>query len=196
MMPNPRNHSLWDSQEPRRRWVGRRGLTMIELAAVLVILGVLAGIAGSTARQQIRLAQEQLAIQRLLSIDRELRRKAVAGGEPLSLWVDPKQVTYRAERRIERDWELWRKIDGGRDWHWEFGSTANTGLEDASRPRRILYRPDGTTSCSFAVEVAAERWLVVVGGSGAFRYESDRATRRQLLQPVRPITVRTSKISP
>lgn len=190
-MRNPSNSDFSLGMSER----SRSGLTIVELAAVLVIMALLATIVTGSVRQQARQVRERLAIQRLQSTDRELRRNAVSAGTPFSLWIDPARARYRVERRVGQQWELWRECDGSAEWQWELGASDRPSII-LSRPQRLIYRPDGTSSHSFAVEVSPDRWLVVLSGTGESRYELNPAKRRQLLQPIAPLSTHTLKRSP
>ena len=164
------------SQRPRRTEVTapRAAFTLIELLAVIAILGMFASVATVVVRGSISVARQQLEWQRLQSMDVTLRAQCRRLNKTATLQVDLDTGTWERHMAGLQPLRLAEtsSLDG----------IANLGQVMRSGRATLFYRADGTSD-SYAIRLAADEtheWRLVCGGSGQWIEEVSHDTVRAL----------------
>jgi prepilin-type N-terminal cleavage/methylation domain-containing protein len=148
-----------------------RAFTLIEVAACLVLLGLLAGLVAVSLHQARRQASFEDGIAQVIAWDRRCRDEAQRMDRVLEMTVDPQTSTARA-RVVDAE----GMTQGAPDrmplvlpWGLRIASAWSGDSPDAGPRLTIRCDPHGRTS-SYALEVqnAAGRsqWVFFAGGSG------------------------------
>ena len=152
----------------------RAAFTLIELLAVIAILGMFASVATVAVRDSISAARQQLEWQRLQSLDITLRAQCRRLNKSATLQVDLDTGTW--ERHIAGLQPLRLAETSSLD------GIANRGQVMRAGRATLFYHADGTSD-SYAVRLTADadnQWLLVCGGSGQWIGEVSHDTLRAL----------------
>ncbi len=152
----------------------RSAFTLIELLAVIAILGMFASVATVVVRGSVSAARHQLDWQRLQSMDVTLRAQCRRLKRPATLQVDLDTGTWERHMAGLQPLRLAEtsSLDG----------IANRGQVMRAGRATLFYRADGTSD-SYAVRLAADadnQWRLVCGGSGQWIEEVSHDTVRAL----------------
>lgn len=155
----------------------RYGFTLIELVAVMIVIGLLSGIAVVSVSGHIHHARLVQAIQRIESLDRRARDEARQHSRPVGLLFDPRQrlvsiVTRPSERATDSTRRV--KLPKGIDiQEIRVGRRRMTG-----RTVPVSLSPLGQSE-PYAVRLTAaneaSHWLLTIGLTGQqLELESER----------------------
>lgn len=175
---------------------GAGGFSLIEVAAVLVVLGLLAGAASLSLRSVGRNFDFEQWVERATGLDRQARERAQRDGLPRRVVIDldgqtmlEEPIASNRDAEVEtpmnleppRGWacsDAWR-IDG-EDTDWRLPE-----IRGSSGGLSIHVSSDGF-GASYAIalrdEAERRRWLVVAGGSGQATIFNDERLLRETLQ--------------
>lgn len=155
----------------KRRSSWARGFTLIEILLVVVLLGILVGLAVPDFARSFRHQSFQTEIQNLQQAIRYCQYQAIGGRKTLRLSIDPEGKSYRVEQQVNPDsLESFAPVPG-RLGHGRSLAQAFT-LEAATR-QPILFFPDGTFS-GVNLEIEGEDGesaVIKLSGVGQFRIE-------------------------
>lgn len=166
-------------QQPRTRSLPsqRAAFTLIELLAVVAILGLFAAVASISVRGSITAARQQLKWQRLQTMDTTLRAQCRRLRQPATVRVNLDDGTW------ERQTSGMQPLRIAETSHLTAISTH--GLISRTGEVTLMYLADGTSD-SYAVlmsEGTKQRWKLVCGGTGQWIEElSHEAVRTLQLQ--------------
>jgi len=154
-----------------------RGFTLVELAAVLVLLAVIGGTAALSLRGLGQVARTEDVVERLAAWDRQCRLLAMQSGQPVRMTVDLEDATLtRAWQsdRGDREPSGWALPRGYRLEALEQETRiAGSGVDD----RRVTFSPAGH-SPSYALGFTDPRgrrgWFFVAGLSGQWKVWDDK----------------------
>lgn len=149
----------------------RSGFTLVELMAVMVVLGLLASVTVWSVRSQVATARNQLAVDQLTLADRQLRDHARRVARPVDLIVDlDTGRLYRAPAGTTSPAQ-WAPLEDS----LPLDSLLVNGQKFTSRQVAVRFRGDGT-SPSYAIRLKAVatgqskanegEWIVFVGRTG------------------------------
>lgn len=163
-------------QRPRiRPHLGHRAaFTLIELLAVVSILGLFAAVATVSVRGSITAARQQLEWQRLQTMDTTLRAQCRRLRQPATVRVSLEDGTW--ERRIAGMQPL-QIAETSR-----LKAISTQGKVSRSGEVTLFYRADGTSD-SYAVwisEGSKQPWKLVCGGTGQWVEELSHEAVRTL----------------
>ncbi len=150
------------SRRPRRTetTAKRSAFTLIELLAVIAILGMFASVATLSVRGSISAARHQLEWQRLQSMDVTLRAQCRRLKQPATIQVDLDTGTW--ERHMAGMQPL-RLIETA-----SLNQVSNRGQVIRTGQATLFYRADGTSD-SYAVRMNGDtdsQWRLSCGGTG------------------------------
>ena len=139
----------------------RRGITLLELAITITLLGVLTAIAiPSVLAWRDRLAVDDDA-RALVNAHARARIAAVAEHRVMVLTLTPDSLVLRAVESVTDTIERWRGVLSG------------SGVQVAGLPRQVVYAPSGATmgfaNGTYTVTRGAARKQVVVSRYGRVR---------------------------
>ncbi len=144
----------------------RSGFTLVELMAVMVVLGLLASVTVWTVSGQIAMARNQLALDQLTLADRQLRDHARRVARPMDLIFDLDHGRlYRAPGGVTSP-DKWATLEGS----LPLQDIRQSGQKYSARQVAVRFRGDGT-STSYAVRLKAPKkgesaWILFVGRTG------------------------------
>ncbi len=153
------------------RGLRRRGFTLVELMAVMVVLGLLASVTVWSVRSQVATARNQLALDQLTLADRQLRDHARRVARPVDLIVDlDSGRLFRAPAGTTSPAQ-WAPLEDS----LPLESLLLNGQKFTSRQVAVRFRGDGT-SPSYAIRLKSvakgkskaseNEWIVFVGRTG------------------------------
>lgn len=158
----------------------RTAFTLVELMAVVVLMGLVALSVGYSVRPSLAAAHQASALQRLRAIDRTIREQCVQRGAAQDLWISGMS---RLELRVPATNES-RLLDG----QLPIRRILTPSSESTGEAIGLRYRPDGS-SPTFAVELGtpaiASRFVVFLGGSGQVLEFDDVVAVQDVLAVVR-----------
>ncbi len=139
----------------------RTAFTLVELMAVVVLMGVVALSVGYSVRPSLAAARQANAVQRLRAVDRMIREQCVQKDSARELWITG---LSRLELRNPETGES-RLLEAQVPIRRILTSTS----ESVGEAVGLRYRPDGS-SPTYALELGtpaiASRYLLFIGGSG------------------------------
>ena len=145
----------------------RPGFTLVELMAVMVVLGLLASVTVWTVSGQIAMARNQLALDQLTLADRQMRDHARRVARPMDLIFDLDQGRlYRAPGGVTSP-DKWATLEGS----LPLQDLMVSGQKHNARSVAVRFRGDGTCP-SYAVRLkplnkqSQAEWIVFVGRTG------------------------------
>lgn len=156
----------------------RRAFTLVELLAVIAILGMFASVTTIVVRGSISAAREQLDWQRVQSMDAQLRAQCRRLRQPATVRLNLDTGTW--ERRTVGMQPLRVAETRSLKALLSHGQVARSGEVT------VVYRADGTSD-SYAVSMSEvgpqQPWRLVCGGTGQWVEELSHETVRTLQQP-------------
>lgn len=161
----------------RRFPENRSAFSLIELLAVVAILGLFAAVTTISLRGSLFVSRQQSEWQQLQSMDSTLRAQCRRLRQPAALRVDLSTGVW--DRHISGMTPL--RVNETR--HLQAVSTHGQAAQ--SGEVTIFYRADGTSD-SYAVQLTgdgASQWRLVCGGTGQWIEDTSHETLRTLLRP-------------
>lgn len=180
----------------------RQGFTLLEVMAVVVLLGIIASATAWSLAQDAARAQSVGLAQRLEAFDRMSRLLAIRHDAPVRMMIDLDGRRLSRQMGQEDQW-----VESGHDLRW--GSKlrvtrvllasgwreADAGVLAIRVDRGLVQVPVSRAgrSVSYALEISVPggddqdpppRWLVICGLSGQMVWMNDEGEIEQLLQSV------------
>lgn len=150
--------------------IKRKGFSLIELVVVLVIMGLVAGLASQSLRGVSTRKKLADAAAQVQAFDTAIRRAALTSRRPVVGVID------RAKRRLQV------RADEQRDFPLPKGVTIGRVDLSGANSRQVVVQPDGS-SVSYAIRMDADdisRWVIVAGGSGQVSSHLDEQAKQSV----------------
>jgi prepilin-type N-terminal cleavage/methylation domain-containing protein len=158
------------------------GFTLVEMSAVILLMGLLCGVATLTFRGPYQAACFEYSLQQIEQFDATLRQHARRFGRPAELTIDITQhrftITADESRSEARQFQLRPDV--------KIAAVRTAGLQSTYGTIAIGVSRNGSTP-SYALHLVstqgAERWIVVLGLVGQVLHVDDEQEVQALLSP-------------
>jgi prepilin-type N-terminal cleavage/methylation domain-containing protein len=163
----------------------RSAFTLIELMAVLLLVGLISVTAMLRFGATTRKAQFEWSLGRLMAADRVLRNHCLTCGEPGRLQFEI------GRGRLERVFKTQREAPSVVELGPRMRFTRFLGAERHAETGEVTvdYSPDGTTE-TFAIEIEGpgdqSAWILFAGLTGQTRRFEDRRDVERIFEAIRP----------